>query len=115
MSGNPVRSIVIIAAAVTTLLAATSFAQQSPFGGAASPDTTVDKVVRIDAKTRWVNITQDDTVRFVVSGPGGEKTFAWQFQTQHNAVRLNDIAPAGTFDRVILVYLAPNPRRGCSG
>ena len=112
MKGYSARRIALIVA-VAALLSGPALAQQELLGGPASPDGPVDREVRIDAKTRWVNVTQDETIRFVLSGPGGERVFAWRFETQHFAMDLGRIAPAGTIDRVIRVYVAPNMRSSC--
>jgi hypothetical protein len=80
-------------------------------GGPAPDNARVNKVIRIDSNTRWVNVTEDDTVRFVVGGPGAEKSFVWSFVTPLNAVKLGDIAPPGTIDRLIHVYIAREPHK----
>jgi len=64
----------------------------------------VDKVVTIDANTRWVNAEQDQTVKFIAGG----REFTWHFGPNKFAVNLKDIAPAGTVDRNIYVYLSPD-------
>lgn len=111
MTGFIARLNAVIAAAA--LLCGPALAQLEMLGGPASPDGPVDRVVRIDAKTRWVNVTQDETIKFVLNGPAGERVFAWRFDTQELAVDLGRIAPAGTIDRLIRVYVAPNMRSSC--
>jgi len=73
-------------------------------GDPVSADAPVDKVVKVDANTRWVNVVQNENVKFIV----GSKTFAWHFQSLRNSINLKDIAPAGTVDRNIIVYLTPD-------
>src|SRR5258706_15700351 len=68
-------------------------------------DSPVDKVVNIGANTRWVNVVQNDSVKFIVGGT----TFAWHFPIDKNAVNLKEIAPPGTVDRNLYVYIAPDP------
>ena len=109
------RSIAMIGGAIAlygALLTAPAGAD-TQFGMPAAADSPVTKTVRIDAKTRWVNVVQDDIVKFVVNGPDGEKTFAWNFSTGLHAVDLSKIAPAGLIDRVIYAYVARNPRYQC--
>lgn len=117
MTQNLIRHFALIAAAAAALVAQPAIPQttgkESLHGSPVSSDGPVNKVIRIDANTRSVNVTQDDIVKFVVNGPGGEKAFAWQFITRSNAVDLGKIAPAGMVDRVIYAYVGPNPNRGC--
>ena len=80
--------------------------QDTLLGESVSAESMIDKVVRIDAGTRWVNAVQNETVKFIVGGT----TFAWRFPSERFAVNLKDIAPAGTVDRDIYVYLAPDSR-----
>ena len=114
--GMPRRCALLVTAAAV-LFALPAVAQDAGKGslhGAPVPaDAPVAKVIRIDAKTRSVNVTQDETVRFVVDGAGGEKTFAWQFITRAGAFDLGKVAPPGTLDRVLFAYVAPNPSYGC--
>jgi hypothetical protein len=39
----------------------------------------------------------------------GGSEFSWRFDTSRSVVNLKDIAPSGTIDRNIYVYLAPDP------
>ena len=107
----------IAIAAIAFLLCGPAPAQQTGvdplLGAPAAFDGPVNKTVRIDAKTRSVNVVQDDIVKFIVNGPDGEKIFAWHFATNRPAVDLTKIAPAGTIDRLIYVYVSPNPRYSC--
>jgi hypothetical protein len=108
MKRNMTRPIAVIGAVVAALLSGSALAdtegRAALLGGPASPEDTVNKVVTIDANTRWANVNQGDTVKFVAGG----KTFAWHFETPKFAVNLAEIAPAGTIDRTIYVYVAPN-------
>src|SRR5262245_1529177 len=118
MTRNQTRSHALIGAVAAVLLSQSALPQttQAPslYGSPIPADGPVNKVIRVDANTRSVNVNQDDTVRFVVSGPGGEKTFAWHFVTSALAVDLGTIAPAGLIERKLFAYLAPNPYR-CGG
>jgi hypothetical protein len=77
-------------------------------GGPLSSDAPVNRVVRIDASTRWVNVNEGDFVKFVArnSGAGGDYAFSWDFSTQMNAINLEEIAPAGMIGRRLYVYIA---------
>ena len=117
MARHGTRRIAAIGGTIAALLCGLVLAEpvgvDTLLGSPAPPDGPTNKTVRIDANTRWVNVVQDDIVKFVVSGPAGEKTFAWHFATRLPAVDLGRIAPAGTIDRLIYVYVAPNPRYSC--
>lgn len=82
----------------TTIIAATLIA------GAAHAE---DRVVTINADTKWVNVDNGDTVTFNVNG----KTFTWQASTLHTeeAFDLAKIAPAGIDAGKVTVYVASNP------
>ena len=109
MTRNACR-ITVIGAAVAAVLSGAALAdpvgRTSLLGSPASTEDHADKIVAIDGNTRWVNVTQDETVKFVVSGG---KSFVWRFDTPEFAVNLKDIAPSGTVDRSIYVYVAPDP------
>jgi hypothetical protein len=64
------------------------------------------RTVTIGANTRWVNVTNGDTVRFKVGG----KAFTYTFDTYDNVNELNlaKIAPAGIAVPNVRVYVAPN-------
>jgi hypothetical protein len=100
---------ILAAAAVAGLLSGAAWSDEH-FGPATlqgdplPADSAVDKVVKIDSSTRWVNVLQNESVRFVV----GNTTFAWRFPVDKAAVNLKDIAPSGAIDRDLYVYLAPD-------
>lgn len=67
----------------------------------------VDRTVRIGSETRWVNVTQDEVVRFVA----GDRAFDWRFATHSlTPVDLSQIAPTGFgAGSNPTIYIAPNP------
>jgi hypothetical protein len=100
---------VLAAAAVASLLSSAAWSDErfglsTLLGDPLPADAPVEKVVKIDANTRWVNVLQNESVKFVV----GSTTFAWRFPTDMAAVNLKDIAPSGAIDRDLYVYLAPD-------
>jgi hypothetical protein len=100
---------ILAAAALATALSGAAYSQErfgkdTLLGESIPADGQVDKVVKVDANTRWVNVVQNENVKFIV----GSKTFAWHFQSLRNSINLKDIAPAGTVDRNIIVYLTPD-------
>ena len=67
----------------------------------------IGRPVRIGAATRYVNVEGGEVIRFDVNG----KSFSWSFSgplavTSFNLMR---IAPPGTLDHDVMVYIAPNP------
>lgn len=67
-----------------------------------------DRVVAIGPGTRWVNVTQDEVVRFVV----GDRAFDWRFATHTlHSFKLAQIAPPGFLPAGTspTIYVAPNP------
>jgi len=102
-------SCILVGAALAALLSSGAFAQSrsgpSLLGEPIAAGLPVDKVITIDANTRWANVMEDDIVKFVAGG----KEFSWRFASTKNSINLKDIAPPGTIDRDIRVYLAPNP------
>ena len=107
MKRNTTRRITVIGAVVAALLSGSALADMvgrtALLGEAVPPESPVNKVVMIDANTRWANVNQGDTVKFVA----GDQTFAWHFETPKFAVNLQDIAPAGAINRKIYVYVTP--------
>ena len=100
---------ILAAAALASALSGAAFADDhygyATLNGDPLPaDGPVDQVVKIDGSTRWVNVLQNETVRFVV----GSTTFAWRFPVDRAAVNLKDIAPSGAIDRDLYVYVAPD-------
>jgi hypothetical protein len=65
------------------------------------------RTVKIDANTRYVNVTDGDTVRFVSGG----KSFTFTFNAWNNvdSVDLAALAPAGVSVPKVRVYIAQNP------
>jgi hypothetical protein len=81
-----------------------SYGHDTLLGDPLPADSAVNKVVKIDANTKWVNVLQNESVKFVT----GSTTFSWRFPTDAAAVNLKDIAPPGAIDRDLYVYLAPD-------
>jgi hypothetical protein len=80
--------------------------------GEAIPDgAPVDKVVRVDAKTRWVNAVGNESVKFLL----GDREFSWRFPDKRLSVNLKEIAPAGSIDRDLYIYLRPDPLYNSGG
>ncbi len=67
----------------------------------------VDRTVQVGAETRWVNVMQDEVVRFVA----GDRAFDWRFATHtQTPIDLSQIAPAGfAVGSNPTIFVAPNP------
>lgn len=75
--------------------------------GQAAPANATRKEIVVTPDTRWVNVTDGETVRFVV----GDQRFTWHVETYPNTTHfsLAAIAPSGVDVRRVTVYVASNP------
>lgn len=73
--------------------------------GEVAPLWTAKRTIRIDARTKYVNVTEHETVRFVTNGTA----FAIYFRGLVTGFDLNKLAPAGTLDHKVTVWVAPDP------
>lgn len=66
-----------------------------------------DREIRLDSTARWVNVQQNETIRFIV----GAQSFMWKFDTLGTPVfDLKQVAPAGVLGGApITVYVALDP------
>lgn len=71
--------------------------------GTAIEATQAERSITIVADTRWANVKQGESIRFV----SGSNTFGWKFDGTRSAIDLMKVAPAGFVDRALLVYVAP--------
>jgi hypothetical protein len=93
-------------------LSASAFTPGSPMGQVV-PLTGAMRTIPIDAKTKYVNVTAHETIRFVDNG----NVFAINFSSSSattsafvpSVFDLSQIAPAGVVDHKVRVYVAPDP------
>ena len=52
-----------------------------------------DRVITISADAKWVNVTRDETVKFIDASSG--KSFVWRFNTPAWMFDLSKVAPSG--------------------
>lgn len=80
--------------------------------GTAVHDGSADREIRIGPDTRWVNVNDGETIKFVVDSATGSRSFIWRFDTTtESTMELNRIAPAGMLERGgVRVYVGPNPQ-----
>jgi len=107
MKGTAIRTAAAVAALLASAcgLAAAGVGRDTLLGEALPNGAPVDKVVRIDAKTRWVNAVGNESVKFLL----GNREFSWRFAGNRTAVNLKEIAPAGLVDRDLYIYLQRDP------
>ena len=76
--------------------------------GDPAPPSAAERSIALGPNTRYVNVTEDDIVRFDAGG----KSFTWHFQVAKGTTSfdLNSIAPPGMLQREVRVYVAPKPR-----
>ena len=75
--------------------------------GSAASAASAQREIDVTATTKWVNVTNGETVRFNVDG----QSFAWNFGTLRNETSfdLSAIAPKDVHVPMVRVYVASNP------
>ena len=97
-------SIVLLASLVG--LSAPATAQVADPYGMSVSNALVDREIQIDPSTKYVNVNQGETIRFVAQG----KSFVWKFVTfGRRPFELAKIAPADFAAPNAVVYLGLNP------
>ncbi len=66
--------------------------------------SVAQRTVAIDSKTRWITVERGEVVKFVANG----QEFAWAFNGMSSSFDLKRIAPSGTLNRDLKVYVWPN-------
>lgn len=81
-------------------------ASRNPFGDPASI-ATADRTVIITPNTNYVNVADDETVKFIVDG----KSFAWTFNGPSDGYEfdLEQVAPPGLLNHKVAANVAANP------
>ncbi|SDE95388.1 Heavy-metal resistance protein CzcE [Massilia sp. PDC64] len=100
-------SILALAAFATGTAGATPRPSMPMDFGRVVMSDVADRDVTVDASTRWVNVTNGQTVRFTV---GGQRfTFVFDAWPTTDSIPLSAIAPKGVTVPDVRVYIAPNP------
>ncbi len=75
--------------------------------GNPAPPTAASRTIVITPNTQYVNVKQDEIVRFVV----GDKTFAWNFNVPVtvSSFELNRVIPTGVLTHPVTAYIEPLP------
>lgn len=83
----------------------------SPAFGTALHEGRADREIRVGADTRWVNVNDGETIKFIVDTAEGPRSFLWRFDTTtESVVELKRIAPAGMVGGNVRIYVGPNPQ-----
>ena len=78
--------------------------------GSASDERYANRVITIAPNAKWVNVTQDEIIKFVDASSG--KSFAWKFDTIVRVFELSSVAPNGILSgHHVDAYVAENPRK----
>jgi hypothetical protein len=82
--------------------------------GSVSDEKYANRVITIAADAKWVNVTQDEVVKFIDASTG--KSFAWTFDTIVRVFDLSSVAPDGILGgHHVDAYVADNPRKKSGG
>jgi len=98
-----------VPAVAALTLSAASFAAiatvtEADMFGRPAQASAAQRTISIDPKTRWVTVERGDVVKFVANG----QEFAWAFNGLASSFDLNRVAPTGTLNRDLKVYVWPN-------
>ena len=73
-------------------------------------DNSATRTITIDSSTRWVNVWEEQKVKFIVKTANGKREFSWKFDTTNSPINLSGLAPEGILDkRSIKAYVEPDP------
>ena len=102
------RTALLIASAAITFgaNAAGPTGAASDFGAPAA-NSAATRTVTVKPSTRYINVTDGETVRFAIDG----KQFSWHFSSWPSAqqIDLDKLAPKDTLASGVTVYVARNP------
>jgi hypothetical protein len=78
--------------------------------GRVTAENYAERTITIKPETKWVNVTQDETVGFIDASTG--RSFAWTFDTIVRVFGLSAVAPDGILSgHRVDAYVAVNPRK----
>jgi len=85
-------------------LAASATVTDADMLGKAAQTAAAARTLIITPKTRWITVERGEIVKIVANG----QEFAWAFNGMSSSFILNRIAPAGSLNRDVKVYVWPN-------
>jgi hypothetical protein len=93
-------------------LSASAFTPSNPMG-VVVPLSAATRTIPIDAKTKYVNVTAHETVKFLANGSAFAITFsgssATTFAFVPSVFDLSQLGAAGVLNHKVTVYVAPDP------
>ncbi len=98
-----VQAVAALILSAASLAARATVTDADMLGRAAQP-SAAERTVIISPKTRWVTVERGEVVKFVANG----QEFAWAFNGMASSFDLNRVAPTGTLNRDLKVYVWPN-------
>src|ERR1700730_15884492 len=86
-------------------LSAMAASNDVSLSGDPAPASARGRIVKIDANTNYVNVTEGESVQLVAdNGQSAAWTFNNPFRSQ---VKLQEILPAGSLDHPVMAYVHP--------
>ena len=111
---DALRPLAVAAVLATSAIyfSGTQAATPDPKGWYGTPvaEGRADRIVEITPTTHFVNVDENQIVKFVVAGRG--ESFMWQFNGGRSVIPLTAIAPDGAVTQPVSVYVAPGPMEG---
>ena len=105
-------SLLLLSLSLSSAVFASTAQASGPTGtaadfGSTAPESAQTRVIDLSASTKYVNVTDGDTVRFVQ----GNTSFTWHFETfpGRGEFKLSRIAPAAMHVDGVEVFVAANP------
>ncbi len=99
-------TLTVASLALVACLSAAAQGAGNFFWGSPVPVAQAGRTIVINPDTRWVNVAQGETVRFVA----GNVEFGWKFDGPGSrSFDLAQVAPAGAVTRPLTVYVTGSP------
>jgi len=105
MKSQFIKASLLVAA---LLGASVAFAAPGADGTPVADGGKVTRQVTITQQTQYFNVRQGDTLRFTQDDG---KQFSWKFDGNSNYVTLSDIAPQGSVNQDVKIYVGYRPKQ----
>lgn len=89
-----------VGAGLLCLALSAGAASYSLMGDPAQP-SPAERTISLDGDPGWITVNKGETVKFTSHG----REFAWDFDGIRSVVDLQQVAPAGTLDHPVKVYV----------
>jgi len=98
--------VAVLAALLMALAGANATAHVADPYGISANQALPDRVITVDAETKYINVQQGEIIKFVFQ----EKSFIWKFDTFNRVpFDFGEIAPIHFANPKAKIYLEPNP------